>query len=342
MRVFSLCCLSFLLVVSLCTTPGHAQHTGPFPVPVDEVRTGLKEIHAQVQGETGGHVASYIPALAKADPDHFGIALCAADGTLVSVGDHSVPFAMESLSKVFTLALALQDAGWPTVRETIGTYATGLPFNSIISPEVRAVHQQNPYVNMGAIATTGLIAGTDDAHKWQRQLAIFSDFAGTPLQVDREIFDSESASNQRNRALAWLYASYGLFDGDPMQAVARYTRACSVDVTAKDLALMGATIANGGVNPRSGKRVLPAEHVRILLGTMAVAGTYDAAGEWLVATGLPVKSGVGGGILAVVPGRFAIAVYSPPLDSFGNSVRGRKVVEALSSRWRLGLFDATH
>jgi len=308
------------------------------PVSPDAAKSTLTKIHKQLQADNSGKVADYIPALGKADPKHFGLAIVTADGQSFTAGDTGVPFAIESISKVFALALALEDAGRQAILDNVGVYHTGLPFNSIIASDVRQVKLQNPFVNVGAITTTSYIKGKNSAEKWQRELNTFSLFAGRKLKVNRVIFDSEEATNQHNRALAWLFKNYNYLQGDPTDAVTRYTRACSVDVTCLELATMGASLANGGVNPVTGKRAVKEEFVQDILSVMAITGLYDSSGPWFFRTGLPGKSGVGGGILAVVPGRFSIAAYSPPLDTFGNSVRGVKAVEALSKEWGLHMF----
>ncbi len=326
----------FLGIVLLVQT---VQAGNPLPVSPKAVKRALAEIHARYQPDDSGKVADYIPALAKADPHHFGLALATADGRIFAVGDSDVPFAIESISKIFALALAFEDAGRKAILDNVGVYHTGLPFNSMIASDVRQVKLQNPFVNVGAITTTSFIKGRNSAEKWQRQMKTFNLFAGRRLTVNREVFDSEEATNQHNRALAWLFKSFGYLQDDPMDAITRYTRACSVNVTCKDLAVMGACLANGGLNPMTGKRAVRKEFVRDILSVMAITGLYDSSGPWFFHVGLPGKSGVGGGILAVVPGKFAVAAYSPPLDRFGNSVRGVKAVEALSKLWGLHVFE---
>ncbi|WP_208597698.1 glutaminase A [Desulfogranum mediterraneum] len=327
--------IALAAVFMLCTAPLNAG--GLLPVAPEAVHATLAKVHKRYQADASGKVADYIPALAKADPNHFGLAIVTADGQTFTAGDTDVPFAIESISKVFALALAFEDAGRQAILDKVGVYHTGLPFNSAIASDVRQVKQQNPFVNVGAITTTSFIRGKDSADKWKREKEKFSLFAGQELSLNRIIFDSEEATNQHNRALAWLFKSFGYLQGEPADAVNRYTRACSLEVSCLELAVMGACLANGGVNPMTGRRAVKEEFVRDILSLMAITGLYDASGPWFFRTGLPGKSGVGGGILAVVPGRFAIAAYSPPLDRFGNSVRGVRAVEALSDEWGLHL-----
>jgi len=330
--------ISLLVVFMLCASVVNAG--GVLPVSPEAVKGTLTKVYKRYQADNSGKVADYIPALGKANPRHFGLAIVAADGQTFTVGDADVPFAIESISKVFALALAFEDVGRQAILDNVGVYHTGLPFNSAIASDVRQVKLQNPFVNVGAITTTSFIKGKDSADKWKREMDKFNLFAGRELSLDRIIFDSEEATNQHNRALAWLFKSFDYLQGDPTDAVTRYTRACSLDVTCQELAVMGACLANGGVNPVTGKRAVKEEFVRDILSVMTITGLYDSSGPWFFRTGLPGKSGVGGGILAVVPGRFAIAAYSPPLDLFGNSVRGVSAVEALSNEWGLHVLGA--
>ncbi len=328
---------ALLVLFMLCASLVNAG--GSFPVSPEAVKKVLTQVHKRYQADNSGKVADYIPALGKANPQHFGLAIVTADGQTFMAGDTDVPFAIESISKVFALALAFEDVGRQAILDNVGVYHTGLPFNSAIASDVRQVKQQNPFVNVGAITTTSFIKGKDSEDKWKREMDKFSLFAGRELKLNRTIFDSEEATNQHNRALAWLFKSFGYLQGDPTDAVTRYTRACSLDVTCQELAVMGACLANGGVNPMTGKRAVKEEFVRDILSVMVITGLYDSSGPWFFRTGLPGKSGVGGGILAVVPGRFAIAAYSPPLDRFGNSVRGVSAVQALSDEWGLHLLE---
>ena len=297
----------------------------------------LTEIYQEVKDNNSGKVADYIPALGKANPENYGIVIATVNGDIYKTGKSDIPFAIESISKVFTLALALQDSGKKAILDNAGAYQTGLPFNSIIAADVRAIALQNPLVNAGAIITTSYIAGSDSGVKWERTLEFLSKFAGKKLNIIQDVYDSEMKTNQHNIALAWQAKSFGYLRGDPDDAVTRYTKACSVGITCEDLARMGAILANGGVNPFTGEQFLAEGKVPFILSMMMISGMYDSSGPWLLKVGIPGKSGVGGGILAIVPNRFALAVYSPPLDKFGNSVRGIATAELLSEKMGLHL-----
>ena len=277
-----------------------------------------------------GKNADYIPALAKVDPNLFGIAVVTTDGKVYIAGDVKTEVSIQSISKVFTLARILEDSGEAVVRKRIGVDATGRPFNSIYPIEEHKGKDMNSFVNAGAIATTSMINGATADEIWTKIITTYNDFAGRSLTVDEPVYKSEAETNQRNRAIAALMYAYGTITADPLQSTDLYTKQCAVAVNAMDLAMMAATLANNGKNPVTGKQVLDPKHIAPLLAVMATAGLYDNSGEWLYATGLPAKSGVGGGLIAVSPGRFGIAVVSPPLDSAGNSVRGQKAISDIS------------
>jgi glutaminase len=278
-----------------------------------------------------GKNADYIPVLAKVDPNIFGIVLITPDGKVYAAGDTASRVSIQSISKVFTLARILEDSGEVVVRKRIGVDATGRPFNSIFPIEEHKGKDMNSFVNAGAIATTSMINGATADAIWSKIITTYNEFAGRPLSVDQPVYKSEAETNQRNRAIAMLMYAYGTITADPFQSTDLYTKQCAVSVNAKDLAVMAATLANNGKNPVTGKQVLDSKHIAPLLAVMATAGLYDNSGEWLYATGLPAKSGVGGGLIAVSPGRFGIAVVSPPLDSAGNSVRGQKAITDISN-----------
>lgn len=303
----------------------------------NDIKQTLNAVYQQTKSMQGGKNADYIPDLAKVNPAYFGIAIATVDGKVTAIGDAEVPFAIESVSKPFVYALALQDNGEKVVTEKVGLNATGYPFNSVMAIEERPQHLQNPLVNAGAIQITSLIQGADSATKWQRVLDFIKKLSDDKAFLGESVYQSETATNQHNRAIAELLNSYGMMNGDPMDAVDRYTKACSIMVTTKELALMGATLANGGVNPITHQRVIAAPFVRDVLSEMAVNGLYENSGAWWWSVGLPAKSGVGGGIVAVVPGKMAIAVFSPPLDEAGNSVKAQAVIKALSQHWHLHL-----
>jgi glutaminase len=286
--------------------------------------------YQQYRGLGEGKNADYIPALAKVNSNYFGIVLVTPTGETDTAGDIEPTFSIQSISKVFTMALVFQESGEPLIENSVGVDATGAVFNSIIAVEQYKGKEMNPLVNPGAIATTGMVKGGGSDEVWNKILAIHSAFAGRSLSVDQEVYKSESATNQRNRAIAMLMSAYERFPGDPAQAVDLYTRQCSIAVNAKDLGMMAATLANGGKNPVTKKQVIDPKFVPGILSVMATAGLYDDSGKWLFHTGLPAKSGVGGGLIAVSPGKFGVGTFSPPLDAAGNSVRGQRAITAIS------------
>jgi len=321
-----------ILLASSLALGVHAEVPGPMQAAVDAA-------HAKYRTLDEGKNADYIPALAKVDPKLFGVALVTVDGKVFKKGDVGAPFSIQSISKVFTLASALQTAGDEAVLQKIGVDATGQVFNSIVAIEQHKGKEMNPFVNPGAIATTSLVEGKTPEEKWARIIGIHEAFAGRKLEVDQEVYRSESETNERNRAIAVLMHAYGRLYDDPLVTTDLYTRQCSISVTASDLAVMAATLANGGKNPVSGKQVIGQEQVRRILAVMATAGLYDDSGIWLYRVGLPAKSGVGGGLIAVAPGRFGIAVFSPPLDAAGNSVRAQRVIQDVAAALQANPYD---
>jgi len=321
MRTFA----TTLFLLSLLTAPGAAQ------LDKAAVEAALKAAHARYQGLQEGKNADYIPALAKVPSNLFGIALVTVDGQVFTVGDVEQLFSIQSISKVFTMAEVMQQSGAAAIVDGVGVDATGQVFNSIDAIEQYKGHEMNAFVNPGAIATTSLVTGADEQAIWNKIIGIQSAFAGRALQVNQEVYKSESDTNQRNQAIGMLMYAYGLFFYNPTPTTDIYTRQCSVNVNARDLAAMAATLANGGVNPVTKKKVIDQQHVPGILAVMATAGLYDDSGKWLFATGLPAKSGVGGGIIAVSPGKFGIAAFSPPLDAAGNSVRAQKAIADISA-----------
>jgi len=300
-----------------------------------QIDSALKTAYDKYKGLQEGKNADYIPALAKVDPNTYGIAVVTTDGKVYTAGDVKSEVSIQSISKVFTLAKVIDEQGLDAIVKTIGVDATGMRFNSIVAVEVAEKSlggpEINPLVNPGAITTTSMLKGTDRDAIWKGLLAYYSDFAGRPLSVNQEVFKSESDTNQRNQAIGYLMYAYNFIKSDPMRATDIYTEQCSVNVNAKDLATMAATLANGGKNPVTGKQVMKTENVPGVLAVMSTAGLYDDSGKWLYRTGLPAKSGVGGGIIAVSPGKFGIAVISPPLDEAGNSVRAQKAITDVSN-----------
>src|SRR3954451_4727982 len=271
-----------------------------------------------------GKNADYIPALAQVPSQFFGIALVGPDGKLHEAGDAGELFSIQSISKVFTAALVMQESGASKIEDTVGVDSTGQVFNSINAVEQFRGKEMNPFVNPGAIATVGNVTGSSPDQGWSKILQIHSDFAGRQLDVNQPVYKSEGDTNQRNRAIGALMSAYERFPMDPAVAVDLYTRQCSINVSAHDLSVMGATLAFGGRNPVTKRQVIDPAHVPGLLAIMSTAGMYDDSGKWLYRTGLPTKSGVGGGLVGVSPGKFGIGTFAPPLDAAGNSVRGQR------------------
>ncbi|MBD3940496.1 glutaminase A [Microbacterium sp. NEAU-LLC] len=302
---------------------------------VDEL---VHAAHVRYAAADDGTVADYIPALAQADPDWFGLSLVGVDGGVHEAGDAGIRFTIQSISKAFVFALACEAIGHERVHERVGVNNTGLAFNSVIAVELNAGSPMNPMVNAGAIATTALLPTSDAEERWAVVRDGLSRFAGRPLDLDEEVYRSETETNHRNRAIAQLLHSYGRLAADADEAVDVYTRQCSLAVDAHDLAVMGATLADGGVNPVTGEQVVSAEVCRDTLSVLASCGLYERSGEWLFEIGLPAKSGVSGGIVAVAPGKGAVGAFSPRLDAAGNSVRGQRACAYLSRALGLNLF----
>jgi glutaminase len=296
-----------------------------------EIDTALKAAYEKYKGLMEGANADYIPALAKVDPNIYGIALVTVDGKVYTAGDVKSEVSIQSISKVFTLAKVIEDQGPLSIENNMGVDATGQVFNSIVAVEQNKGAEMNPLVNPGAITATSMVKGAGRDQIWNTILTWYEQFAGRKLSVLQDVFKSEAETNQRNQAIAMLMYAYGHIKDKPLQACDIYTEQCSVGVNAKDLATMAATLANGGKNPVTAKQVMKSENVPEVLAVMATAGLYDDTGKWLYATGLPAKSGVGGGIIAVSPGKFGIAVISPPLDKAGNSVRAQKAIADISN-----------
>lgn len=302
------------------------------------MQSSLVQARGEYAATSSGKNASYIPALAQVPSDLFGLAAVSCEGEVVEAGDSGVPFAIESISKVFSLAYVIDQIGHFELHRKIGSDPTGEPFNSVMAVELHHGKPLNPLVNAGAMATVSLIPGKTSDDIWQTIISNLEAFAGHPLTVDEEIYRSESETNQHNRGIAWLLKSYGYFYNDPDMIVDLYTRMCSVKITARDLAVMGACFCNGGVNPVTGKRVVKSANVPPVLAEMCMSGLYDSTGSWMYEAGLPGKSGVGGGLLACAPGKLALASYSPPLDAAGNSVRGQKALNRVIAEHSLNLF----
>jgi glutaminase len=297
--------------------PGHTEA---------DIKAALQAAYEKYKDLKEGANADYIPALAKVDSNIYGIVLVTTDGKVYTVGDTKSEVSIQSISKVFTMAKVMEEQGPKAIADNMGVDATGQAFNSITAVEQYKGAEMNAMVNPGAITATSMIKGASREEIWNKILSTYSDFAGRQLGVNQEVFKSEADTNQRNQAIAMLMYAYGHIKENPLQATDIYTEQCAVSVNALDLAIMAATLANGGKNPVTGKQVMATENVPEVLAVMATAGLYDDSGKWLYRTGLPAKSGVGGGILAVSPGKFGIAAISPPLDKAGNSVRAQNAI----------------
>ena len=324
--------LSLAAVGGVLAAPAVAQTRSPA-----QIQAVVDAAYTKYQTLQEGKNADYIPALAQVSPNLFGIAVVTADGKVYTAGDLQTEVSIQSISKVFTMAQVIEEQGLGAIEKQIGVDATGMRFNSIVAIEfVRAevaagAPEMNALVNPGAIAATSMVKGTTADEVWGKIIGFHNDFAGRPLRVLEDVYKSEADTNQRNQAIGALMLAYGYIKSNWQQAVDLYTRQCSIGVTARDLAIMGATLAFAGRNPVTGKQVMNPDKVPGVLAVMATAGLYDDTGKWLYHTGLPAKSGVGGGLMAVSPGKFGIAVVSPPLDAAGNSVRGQRVIEEISN-----------
>ena len=311
--------------------------TGQLPSPVD-VRQIVERAHMLVRDNTEGERSQVYPALARAQEDLFGICIAATNGETYGVGDMNHEFTLMSISKPFVFALICEQIGPAVARQKLGVNATGSAFNSAAPLERNPGGHTNPMVNSGAMATTSLAPGDSAADKWDFLRAGLSEFAGRELALDDEVFASASTTNFRNRGLAQILHGLGGIYCDPMEAVDLYTRQCCLNVTARDLAVMGATLASGGVNPVTRQRVIDPLVCHHTLAVMATAGLYETSGDWLYEIGLPGKSGISGGIVAVSPGKGGLGTFAPLLDTAGNSIKGQLVAKYLSQHLGLDLF----
>lgn len=315
---------------------GHVS-TGQLPR-IEVVRGLVKEAYDRFRSNKEGSNSTVYPALARVSPKLFGVAVVGTTGEVVEFGDASHEFTIMSVSKPFVFALVCELLGAPKMRELVGVNATGRAFNSTEGVERSGDGRTNPMVNAGAIATTSLVPGGSTKAKWKFIQEGLSRFAGRRLAVNEEVYESASATNFRNQSLARLLQSYGRIYIDPAEAVDLYTKQCSLDVSAHDLAVMGATLADGGVNPITKQRVVDPQVCHYALAVMATAGLYETSGDWLYEIGLPGKSGIGGGIVTVSPGKGGLGTFAPPLDAAGNSVKGQLVAKYLSQRLGMDLF----
>lgn len=317
-------------------TPAFAK--GPLPDPaVKDFQRVVDAAYARYKDLKEGKNADYIPILTETPSDLFGVVIVSKDGKVYSAGDVDYVFSIQSVSKPFTAALVMSEQGPEVLNEKIGVEPTGMAFNSKLA---LAVYEDsvNPLVNAGAIAAVSLVQAKSEEERWNKVLQNISDFAGRPLTVLEKVYESEYTTAFGNRGIANLLFNWNRLYSDPEEALRVYTRQCSIGVSAKDLAVMGATLANLGVNPLTRKQVMPAKHVPELLAVMATAGFYDESGVWMYKAGLPAKTGVGGGIVAVVPGRFAIAAFSPRLNDAGNSIRSMKAIQDIAAELGVGVF----
>jgi glutaminase len=298
----------------------------------------LEELHREYAQVNDGTVATYIPELARADKSWFGICIATTDGHVYEVGDSRQLFTIQSISKPLVYGLVLEDHGEETVLNSVGVEPTGDAFNSI-SLDPQSGCPLNPMINAGAIAIAGLVKGTNAADKLHRILQTFSRYAGHEVAIDPMVYRSEKDTGHRNRAIGHMLRNFNVVADDPEPVLDLYFQQCSIAVDCRDLAVMAASLANGGINPITGLQAIKRDYVENVLSVMATCGMYDYAGEWIYKVGMPAKSGVGGGILAVLPGQLGIGVFSPALDTHGNSVRGLLVCRALSSDFNLHLFD---
>jgi glutaminase len=326
-------------VMSVTAVPALARGPAPDPAVRDFQRV-VDAAHARYKDLKDGKNADYIPILTETPSDLFGVVIVTKDGKVYSAGDVDYQFSIQSVSKPFTAALVMTQQGPRVLREKIGVEPTGLPFNSKLALEIYKARSVNPLVNAGAIAAVSLVKASSEADRWNQVSQNLSDFAGRQLTVLEKVYDSEYTTAFGNRGIANLLYNWGRLYSEPEEALRVYTRECSVGVSAKDLGMMGATLANGGVNPLTKKQVMPAQHVPELLAVMATAGFYDESGDWMFTAGLPAKTGVGGGIVAVVPGRFAIAAFSPRLNEAGNSVRSMHAIRDIAGELGVGVFGA--
>ncbi|MEH6570574.1 MAG: glutaminase A [Halioglobus sp.] len=325
--------LASVLMISL------ASMTTPLRAAVDYQKL-VEEAHARFKNNNEGANANYIPVLDEVDSSLFGVVIVTRDGTTYAAGDVDHQFSIQSVAKPFTAALVMNAQGIDAIRDKIGVEPTGMAFNSIVAIETNDKRSRNPLVNAGAIAAVSMIDAKDANERWRIILDGYSDFAGEPLKLLDDVYESEAATNYRNRAIAHLLYNYERLYSEPLEATDVYTKQGSVGVSAKQLGMMGATLANWGTNPKTGKKVLRKDYVDELLALMMMAGFYDEVGIWAYNAGLPAKTGVGGGIVAVVPGKMAIVGFSPRLNSAGNSVRSLLAIEYISETLNLSIFKS--
>ena len=297
-----------------------------------------QEAYNKYKDDNSGKNADYIPALAKVPSKLFGITIVTVDGKIINVGDVDYAFSMQSCSKVFTMCLVMQESGDQAIYDKINVEPTGKAFNSVTAVEEGDGRADNPFVNPGAIATVSLVKAKSPQERWDKIIGCYDKFAGEKLAVLPDIYKSEAETNFRNRGLAYILFNSGHLYAEPLECTDVYTKQCSVGVTCKQLAVMGSVLANHGVNPITKERCLEASYVPKVLSVMTIAGFYDGSGAWAWNAGLPAKTGVGGGIVAVAPGKMAIVGFAPPLDQFGNSVRAQEAIRYIAQQLDLSIF----
>jgi glutaminase len=314
-----------------------AQNYTPSPETLERV---AKEAYAKFKEDNNGKNADYIPALAKVPSNLFGITIVPVDGKVINVGDVDYPFSIQSCSKVFTMCLVMQESGDKAIYDKINVEPTGKAFNSVTAVEEGDGRADNPFVNPGAIATVSLVKANGAQERWNKIISYYDKFAGEKLSVLEDIYKSEAETNYRNRGIAHILFNSGHLYAEPLECTDVYTKQCSVGVTCKQLAVMGSVLANHGINPLTKERCLDARYVPKVLSVMTIAGFYDGSGAWAWNAGLPAKTGVGGGIVAVVPGKMSIVGFSPPLDQFGNSVRAQEAIRYIAETLDLSIFGS--
>src|SRR5678810_1212484 len=333
--------VAVFMVITFATAPlsSLGQKSSPVAPRREVVAAVIQEAYDKFKDDKNGKNADYIPYLAQVDSKLFGIAIVTTDNQVLTMGDISYSFSIQSISKVFSQALAMEELGPDKVFEKVGNEPTGRAFNSVFAVADMPTHTGNPYVNAGAISTVSLISAKTADEKWNKILDFYSRAAGEKLTLIDDVYKSEAATNTGNKALSMLLAKYDRIYADPFESVDVYTKQCSVGVNVAQLARMGATLANNGKNPATGEQVIKPENIPHILSTMIMAGLYDGSGGWAWHVGLPAKSGVGGGIVAIAPGKGAIAVFGPRLDEAGNSVKAQKVIEYVSRKLDYNIFS---
>jgi glutaminase len=335
--------LALMFLISVGSVSAQMTETLQMPKTLqasESLQKVMQEAYLKFKDVKEGATADYIPELAKVPADLFGVAIVTTKGEVFTIGDVDYAFSIQSVSKPFTAALVMQQQGAQAIVDKIGVEPTGLKFNAILATQIIPQVSVNPLVNSGAIASVSMVQANNADERFNTILNFFNDLSGAKLSVIEDVYKSEAATNQRNRAHGYILAASDRIYSEPMEAVDVYTKQCSIGVTAKQLAVMGATLATGGVNPVTGKRVIDSQYVPEILAIMMMAGFYNESGKWAFTAGLPAKTGVGGGIVAVVPGKMAIVGFSPRVNDAGNSVRSMKAIEYISGQLGLNIFGS--